>query len=143
MPPALTFTAANWNTPQTVSVSAVDDATVEGAHRASSSDAFYAGLSIAPVSATIADNDTPPTPIQAPPAPRAPLVGPPTAVAPARFLPPAALPTPDRPAQACHAEPAPARALRAATRLTPLPGADAARLSAGRFGGVGTPPSSR
>ena len=111
LPPALTFTAANWNTPQTVSVSAVDDATVEGAHRAdiehraSSSDAFYAGLSIAPVSATIADNDTPPTPIQAPPAPRAPLVGPPTAVAPARFLPPAALPTPDRPAQACHAVP--------------------------------------
>ena len=31
-PPTLTFTVVNWRTPQAVSVSAVDDLTVEGAH---------------------------------------------------------------------------------------------------------------
>ena len=78
-PPTLTFTVANWRTPQAVSVSAVDDATVEGAHSAtighgaSSSDVFYAGLSIAAVAVSIADNDTPPTaptPTQVPLVPR-------------------------------------------------------------------------
>ena len=95
-PATLTFTVANWRTPQAVSVSAVDDATVEGAHSAtighgaSSSDVFYAGLSIAAVAVSIADNDTPPTPTQAPTPTQVPLVprgwipllGPPTAVAP-------------------------------------------------------------
>ena len=82
-PPTLTFTVANWRTPQAVSVSAVDDATVEGAHSAtighgaSSSDTFYAGLSIAAVAVSIVDNDTPPTPTQAPLVPRRwlPMVG--------------------------------------------------------------------
>ena len=58
------FTPANWNTPQTVNVVAVDDAVAEGAHvgaithTAASADGFYAGIAIASVTASIADNDT-------------------------------------------------------------------------------------
>ncbi|NDE18469.1 hypothetical protein EBZ80_26540, partial [bacterium] len=63
-PASLVFTTANWNVPQTVSVSAVNDLTPEGSHTgtithgAASADAQYNGLSIASVQATIADNDT-------------------------------------------------------------------------------------
>ena len=60
---ALTFTTANWNTAQTVSVTAADDddsdhgeATI--AHTASGA-GEYAGISIASVTATEADDDTP------------------------------------------------------------------------------------
>jgi hypothetical protein len=66
-PTTLTFTALNWNVAQTVTVSAVDDALVEGnhtatiSHAAASSDSSYNGLSIASVSASITDNDTVPT----------------------------------------------------------------------------------
>jgi hypothetical protein len=62
-PTTLTFTSANWNTAQTVTVTAVDDALVEGPESAnitfasSSSDARYNGLSIAPVPVAITDND--------------------------------------------------------------------------------------
>ncbi|MBD2636851.1 hypothetical protein H6G52_15900 [Limnothrix sp. FACHB-881] len=62
--PALTFTTANWNTPQTVTVTAVDDAVAEGAHTGSiahtttSADTNYNALTIAPVTANITDNDT-------------------------------------------------------------------------------------
>ncbi|TAG94907.1 MAG: hypothetical protein EAZ09_12470 [Oscillatoriales cyanobacterium] len=62
---ALTFTATNWNTPQTVTVAAVDDNLVEGnhtgaiAHTATSSDVNYnSNLTISPVSVAITDNDT-------------------------------------------------------------------------------------
>jgi hypothetical protein len=60
----LTFTAANWNMPQTVTVTAVDDAIAEGAHNstithtASSADGSYDGISISSVVANITDNDT-------------------------------------------------------------------------------------
>ena len=60
----LTFTAANWNVAQTVTVTAVNDSAVEGSHTGSithvvsSAGADYNGLSIAPVSVTITDNDT-------------------------------------------------------------------------------------
>ncbi|GAP95481.1 Ig-like domain-containing protein [Leptolyngbya sp. NIES-2104] len=63
-PTTLTFTAANWNIPQTVVVTAVDDNAVEGDHSgtlsytAASSDTNYSGIAIAPVTATITDNDT-------------------------------------------------------------------------------------
>lgn len=62
----LTFTAANWNVPQVVTVSAVDDAVFEGAHTAlvqhlvASSDPAYDGLTVADVSVAISDNDAPP-----------------------------------------------------------------------------------
>lgn len=62
----LTFTAANWNVPQVVTVSAVDDAVFEGAHAAlvqhvvASSDPGYDGLPVADVSVAITDNDAPP-----------------------------------------------------------------------------------
>ncbi len=61
-PIVLTFTPATALTPQTVTVSAVDDAVVEGSHNgtivysAASSDANYNGISIASV-ADITDND--------------------------------------------------------------------------------------
>jgi uncharacterized protein (DUF1800 family) len=60
----LTFTAANWNTPQTVTVTGYDDFDAEGTHSSSlfhttaSSDANYNNLTAAPVSFTIADNET-------------------------------------------------------------------------------------
>lgn len=61
----LLFTPANWNTPQTVTVTAVDDAAQEGPHTSSithaadSADSAYDGLAIPSVSATVIDNDTP------------------------------------------------------------------------------------
>jgi predicted extracellular nuclease len=60
---ALTFTSANWNQSQTVTVTAVDDAVVEGnhsgtiGHTATSTDPNYSGISIASISAAITDND--------------------------------------------------------------------------------------
>ncbi len=59
----LVFTPANWNVPQTVAVSAVDDTLVEGDHTAiithsvTSTDSNYNGLSVAPIRVNIADND--------------------------------------------------------------------------------------
>jgi hypothetical protein len=61
--PSLTFTRANWNVAQTVTVTAVDDTLVEGnhigtiAHTVSSGDSKYDGLTIAPLSVAITDND--------------------------------------------------------------------------------------
>jgi hypothetical protein len=60
----VTFTPVNWNTAQTVTVSAVDDAVAEGAtnalitHSVSSSDNNYDGISIASVNVAIVDNDS-------------------------------------------------------------------------------------
>ena len=60
----LTFTNANWNTPQTVTVTAVNDDIAEGAHTqsithtATSGDANYNGISIANITANISDNDS-------------------------------------------------------------------------------------
>jgi hypothetical protein len=65
---ALTFTAANWATPQTVSVSAVDDTTVEGPETSSltfavsSTDPAYNGRSVPAVSVAVTDNDSAPPP---------------------------------------------------------------------------------
>jgi hypothetical protein len=63
-PTSVTFTAANWNVPQTVTVTGVDDATIDGAvgytivtGAATSSDANYSGLNAVDVSVTNADND--------------------------------------------------------------------------------------
>jgi hypothetical protein len=71
-PVPLTFTTGacpgpgNWCTAQTVTVAAVDDATVEGAHNgvfshvAASGDAAYNGIAIGNVSTAITDNDANP-----------------------------------------------------------------------------------
>jgi len=62
-PSELTFTNSNWNTPQTVTISAIDDNVVEGAHSGSisyavtSSDLAYNGISITPLSVSVTDND--------------------------------------------------------------------------------------
>ena len=59
---ALTFTPDNWNVAQTVTVTAVDDAVVEGnhltpiSHATSSTDTLYNNL-IAPLTVNISDND--------------------------------------------------------------------------------------
>jgi uncharacterized repeat protein (TIGR01451 family) len=64
-PTSLTFTTANWNVTQTVTVTAIDDAVIEGphtgsvSHTAASSDANYNGISVASVTANITDNDAP------------------------------------------------------------------------------------
>ena len=70
-PTTLTFSPTNFSAIQTVSVSAVDDALLEGihsatiAHSATSPDAAYTGITTNPVSVTITDNDvavgSPPT----------------------------------------------------------------------------------
>ncbi len=60
----LTFTTANWSTPQTVTVTAVDDAAAEGEdvsvirHSAASTDPVYSGIAIPDVAVTVTDNDT-------------------------------------------------------------------------------------
>jgi uncharacterized repeat protein (TIGR01451 family) len=60
---AITFDGTNWAMPQTVNVSAVDDALVEGAHvgtimhSVTSSDGNYDGIGIASVTVNITDND--------------------------------------------------------------------------------------
>jgi Ca2+-binding RTX toxin-like protein len=60
--PALTFTPANWNVAQTVTVKAVDDAVVEGnhlgliSHATTSTDTLYNNL-VAPLTVNISDND--------------------------------------------------------------------------------------
>lgn len=57
------FTTANWNIPQSVTVTAVDDGNTEGTHTgtithtASSVDTGYNGLTIGSVSVSITDND--------------------------------------------------------------------------------------
>lgn len=62
-PSALTFTAANFSTAQTVTVTAVDDSDEEGDHTGNvtvavaSGDAAYNGLAVPDVVANIADND--------------------------------------------------------------------------------------
>ncbi|MBK8285708.1 MAG: hypothetical protein IPK97_13025 [Ahniella sp.] len=60
-PGTLSFTTSNWNQPQTVTVTAVNDAVAEGAHNGTithvASGGNYAGASIANVVASIADND--------------------------------------------------------------------------------------
>jgi hypothetical protein len=59
------FTTANWNTPQSVTVTAVDDPIVEGphtgtiSHTVTSADAIYNNFTVANVVANITDNDTP------------------------------------------------------------------------------------
>ena len=64
-PASLTFTTANWNTAQTVTVTGVDDPIVDGSKgytvvtaAATSSDGNYNGLNPSDVSATTTDNDT-------------------------------------------------------------------------------------
>jgi Ca2+-binding RTX toxin-like protein len=60
--PILTFTPANWNVAQTVTVKAVDDAVVEGnhpgpiSHATTSADTLYNNL-VAPLTVNISDND--------------------------------------------------------------------------------------
>ncbi len=62
--PSVTFTTLNWDTPQTITVTPVDDSLAEGAHistishAASSSDANYNGIAINDVVANITDNET-------------------------------------------------------------------------------------
>ncbi|HXJ63538.1 MAG TPA: calcium-binding protein, partial [Actinomycetota bacterium] len=62
--PSLTFTSADWNVPQTVTVTGVDDAVDDGdiaysivTDPASSTDPLYAGIDPADVAVTNADND--------------------------------------------------------------------------------------
>jgi hypothetical protein len=62
----ITFTPANWDTPQAVTVQAKDDDNVEGphtgtiAHTVTSADPGYDGLAVAAVIAHITDDDVPP-----------------------------------------------------------------------------------
>ncbi|MFP4438041.1 MAG: choice-of-anchor Q domain-containing protein [Chloroflexaceae bacterium] len=61
--PTLTFTPATWDTPQVVTVTALDDAVVEGihigsiSHSATSSDSNFDGITIADMTVTVQDND--------------------------------------------------------------------------------------
>ena len=62
-PTTLTFTASNWSTAQTVTVTAGDDAdtaddTVALTHSAASADTGYGGIAIDEVAVTVSDNDT-------------------------------------------------------------------------------------
>lgn len=65
-PASVIFTSVNWNVPQTVTVTAVDDTIYEGphtgtiTHSVSSADNSYNAISVAPVIANITDNDPAP-----------------------------------------------------------------------------------
>ncbi|MEG4073763.1 DUF4347 domain-containing protein, partial [Microcoleus sp. Pol14C2] len=69
----LTFTPDNWNVAQTVTVQAVNDTSVEGAHSAnlthivSSADTNYNGIVVPGVTVAISDNDVAPPPPPKPP----------------------------------------------------------------------------
>ena len=72
---SLTFTTANWNAPQTVTVTGVNDALDDGdigytivTAAATSSDGNYNGLNASDVSVTNTDNDTRASPSRRPPA---------------------------------------------------------------------------
>lgn len=57
------FTSLDWDTPQTITITAVDDSTVEGAHtgeitHSASGDAVYTVLSLNSLAYTITDNDS-------------------------------------------------------------------------------------
>ncbi len=62
--PELLFTASDWNTPQVITVSAIDDVVAEGTHEGvvshlvTSLDTNYDGFVTSSVTAEIADNDT-------------------------------------------------------------------------------------
>jgi hypothetical protein len=62
-PASLTFTHANWNVPQTVTVTGVDDPQVDGAvtytivTAATSGDPSYQGIVVADVTVSNTDND--------------------------------------------------------------------------------------
>ena len=62
-PPNITFTPANWNTPQTITLSAVDDALFEITrtaiieHTITSADTHYAATSPSSIAVTVTDND--------------------------------------------------------------------------------------
>src|SRR5207253_105932 len=63
-PASVTFTAANWSTPQTVTVTGVDDSLDDGdvafsiiTAAAASTDIIYAGMNAADVAVTNTDND--------------------------------------------------------------------------------------
>lgn len=64
-PSSLTFTSSNWNTAQTITVSAVRDTLIEGSHTgtithtASSTDSSYNQISLDAVTVTITDNQSP------------------------------------------------------------------------------------
>ena len=64
-PATLTFTASNWQSAQTVTVTGVDDGidqssdrTVTISHNATSTDSIYSGIGIDAVTATVRDDDT-------------------------------------------------------------------------------------
>lgn len=64
LPPTLTFTAANWNQAQIVTVAAIDDTESEGnhssviGHNVTSADARYHQFAVGSVTVNITDNDT-------------------------------------------------------------------------------------
>ena len=74
VPSPLVFTAANWNVPQAVTVTAVDDATAEGTHNetvgftVSSTDPLYNNAAVASVAVSITDNDVAGLAVNDPPA---------------------------------------------------------------------------
>ncbi|MEG3850148.1 beta strand repeat-containing protein, partial [Microcoleus sp. herbarium13] len=118
---SVTFTLANWNTPQTVTVTGVDDLVVDGnvaynivTAAATSTDTNYSGVNAADVAVTNTDNDTAPAPAETPtPAPT-------PAPAPAETPIPAPTPAPT-PAETPAPTPAPTPAETPTPTPTPAP----------------------
>ncbi|MEG5241828.1 FG-GAP-like repeat-containing protein [Microcoleus sp. A6-D4] len=83
----ITFDATNWNVAKSVTVTATDDAVVEGnhagsvSHTATSTDSKYSAIAIGGVNVAITDNDTAPTPTPVTPTPT-PVTPTPTPVTP-------------------------------------------------------------
>ncbi|XZN91416.1 MAG: DUF4347 domain-containing protein [Microcoleus sp.] len=97
----VTFTSANWNTPQTVTATGVDDSVVDGTVAynivtapATSTDTNYNGVNPADVAVTNTDNDITPTPSPAPVPTPSPAPVPTPSPAPVPTPSPAPVPTP-------------------------------------------------
>ena len=123
----ITFDATNWNVAKPVTVTATDDAVVEGAHTgsishsATSTDSKYSAIAIPAVNVAITDNDTAPTPTPTPVTPTpTPALPTPT---PALPTPTPALPTPTPALPTPAPAPTPTPALPTPAP-TPTPSAD-------------------
>jgi Ca2+-binding RTX toxin-like protein len=118
---SVTFDSTNWNVAKPVTVTATDDAVVEGlhtgsiSHTATSADSKYSAIGIPVVNVAITDNDTAPTPT--PPTPTPPTPTPPTPTPPTP-TPPLPTPTPPTPTPPL---PTPTPPLPTPTPPTPTP----------------------
>ncbi|MEG4226804.1 MULTISPECIES: DUF7948 domain-containing protein [unclassified Microcoleus] len=123
---SVSFDSTNWNVAKSVTVTATDDAVVEGnhagsiSHSAASADSKYSAIAIGGVNVAITDNDTAPTPTPVTPTPT-PVTPTPTPVTPTPTpVTPTPTPTPVTPTPT-PVTPTPTPVTPTPTPVTPTP----------------------